>query len=518
MTLPAKGKLGAGRVLTILFLFTASLNVAVLLLTLGQPLADLHSFRQAQTAISVYWMLHGGPWLDYWTPVLGPPWSAPFEFPLFQWIVAALVKATGMPLDAAGRSVSWLWLIAGGLPAWQIARDLRLPRLSFPFFAILMLASPLYLFWGRAFMIETQALTLCLFFFLWGRRAIVDRAGGFALLAASAGLLAALTKITTCLPFFAALAVVALIELRRAGTVRKGAATCLCAALAMLPALVAFAAWNRHADALKAGNWIGTLLRSDAPRLVFWNFGSVGERLSSRMLEANLRALFDCFGLGAPALLLVVGILLARARPERRALGATAAFAALYALPWLVLTNLHIVHDYYQTANGLFALAAVAVALAAIAERGEQPIALFLCAALLASQLLRFATYQGAAIRALPAGGRDLAIARLLNRKTSPGDLTLIYGLDWSAFVPYYAERRARMEPSWTVPAEYRARLPAFGSISGSRVGAVVRCPSQLDGDAEALRSFSMLESESRRLRVGDCAIYLPRRGLSPSL
>ncbi len=68
-------------------------------------LIDRHSFRQTQTAISVRSMLDGGPWLAYETPVLGRPWSIPFEFPTYQWLVALTVLATHLPLDQAGRVV-----------------------------------------------------------------------------------------------------------------------------------------------------------------------------------------------------------------------------------------------------------------------------------------------------------------------------------------------------------------------------------------------------------------------------
>ena len=58
---------------------------------LNQPIADLHQFRQTQTAITAYWIWRGGPWLAYETPVLGYPWSIPYEFPIFQYLLAALL-------------------------------------------------------------------------------------------------------------------------------------------------------------------------------------------------------------------------------------------------------------------------------------------------------------------------------------------------------------------------------------------------------------------------------------------
>jgi hypothetical protein len=47
---------------------------------LDKPLLGPHSFRQTQTAISAFYMAQD-PWmfLDYITPVLGPPWKIPME-------------------------------------------------------------------------------------------------------------------------------------------------------------------------------------------------------------------------------------------------------------------------------------------------------------------------------------------------------------------------------------------------------------------------------------------------------
>src|SRR5688572_31609546 len=78
--------------------------VGFLLRTSASPLIDAHPFRQTQTAISVFHMMRGGPWLAYYTPVLGAPWAIPFEAPLYHWSVAAL--ATVFPLELSGRIAS----------------------------------------------------------------------------------------------------------------------------------------------------------------------------------------------------------------------------------------------------------------------------------------------------------------------------------------------------------------------------------------------------------------------------
>src|ERR1700730_19303248 len=64
--------------------------LVVLFLGIDKPLLDLHYFRQTQTALSAYWILKGGPWLAYETPVLGFPWAVPFEFPVYQLLAAGV--------------------------------------------------------------------------------------------------------------------------------------------------------------------------------------------------------------------------------------------------------------------------------------------------------------------------------------------------------------------------------------------------------------------------------------------
>ena len=128
---------------------------------LWQPLLDLHSFRQTQTALSAYWLLRGGPWLAYETPVLGAPWSIPFEFPLYQWIVA-IIATTGLPLDGAGRLVAFGFYLATLWPIYILFRAVGLGRIAFLSTGILFMTSPLYLFWSRTFLMESCSLVLFL--------------------------------------------------------------------------------------------------------------------------------------------------------------------------------------------------------------------------------------------------------------------------------------------------------------------------------------------------------------------
>ena len=124
----------------------------------GQLLSDVHAFRQTQTALTSYWFIHDGFRLDYETPVVGYPWSIPFEFPIYQFLAATITELTGARLDVVGRLLSFLFLTGCLLPARNVIRKLGLPSLAFYAFVALLFSSPIYLYWGRTFMVETAAL------------------------------------------------------------------------------------------------------------------------------------------------------------------------------------------------------------------------------------------------------------------------------------------------------------------------------------------------------------------------
>ena len=114
----------------IVALFAVALGFNGWAVSAGWKHANLpgHEFRQAQTAVSAYFIQQEHNFsLAYPTPVLGKPWSVPFEFPLYQSIVAGIAAASGLDLDAVGRFVSMMFLIACGWPAFAIRRRLELP-------------------------------------------------------------------------------------------------------------------------------------------------------------------------------------------------------------------------------------------------------------------------------------------------------------------------------------------------------------------------------------------------------
>jgi hypothetical protein len=126
-----------------------------------KPLLDLHAFRQTQTAISAYYMAEdSGMFFDYITPVLGKPWSVPMELPIYQWIVARWHNLSSMGLDQSGKAISIVLWLACIWPVWRLLGSLGQTNGQRCLTLVILYSSPLYLYWGRSFMIESTGLFL----------------------------------------------------------------------------------------------------------------------------------------------------------------------------------------------------------------------------------------------------------------------------------------------------------------------------------------------------------------------
>ena len=223
-----------------------------------------------------------------------------FEFPTFQLIVTAVTHVSNLNLDNAGRLVSWLFGMGCLLPLWRLSRSHAVD----PWIVgILYLFSPVYLYWGTCFLIETTSLFLCLMWLLaleWcydedlgsarhrhagqriarsgsatHREAWLDRVAFAALSFRSRrfrwtyvlilGALAAATKITTFLMF----AILGVLTGWSFGAVTA----------AVLPLILAIS-WNHATDLLKAQNPLSAWVMSSQPAQLRHNFGTLAQRLS----------------------------------------------------------------------------------------------------------------------------------------------------------------------------------------------------------------------------------------------
>ena len=461
----------------LLLLFALGLiPLGLFLVNPSQPLLEHDAFRQTQTALASYWLMHGGDFVRYLTPVLGYPWTLPMEFPLFQELVAFICTHTGLPLDFTGRLLSLVCFYAACLPIFVCLRPYGRPVLVVAI--ALFVTGPTDLFFSRAFLIETLATTLalaalcCYVLFLrvgkWGYLC------AFVLL----GTLAGLQKITTFLPVAGVCGLDCVrtqIRPLLRGQWREldlGAPACILASLA-LPII-----WTVYSDQVKHEGTLTQFLTSAA--LSNWNFGTLAQRLQWRSWQRIFLIRLILHG-GFALMVPVIGYAALRKQAIFNREAGLLLFSGL--LGPLVFFNLHYVHDYYQVGSLVFLACGTAIIAAPCLQGLWRTSRVYFAGLVVAIALVNLGllyNHYGPMIRGIPIQDAiAYNIAGYLKEHQAENDFSVIVGDDWNSTIPYYSERYAIMIPPW-VPWETRAAIVRNPTAyaGGRRIGSIVYCDS----------------------------------------
>jgi 4-amino-4-deoxy-L-arabinose transferase-like glycosyltransferase len=494
------------RYLTALCILSMGLSVYFITRGWNNPLLDGHPFRQTQTALAAYYFLSEGFRLDYLTPVFGAPWSVPFEFPTYQFVVAALVKVTGMPLDQTGRLVSIGFFYATGVPLFMLLGRLGVERVHRLVIVALLFASPLYLFWARTFLIETTALFFCLMGLWLGWRGIEDHAPWSLLAACAFAVLAALTEITTFgVYLIPTLAVIIVFGLRgrpaaRSWVVLAGAG------LVALP-LAAGMAWTDYTDGIKALNPLAGFARSEA--LTSWNFGTWQQKTSLEVWDRMGRVQVGIILGSLPAVLLLP----AAFWPRKRQTVSVLLLIAFLSGP-LLLTNLYYKHQYYFSANALLLLVLLGLAVSTLLEsRRLRLVGLLMVPLLLTGMFAKFWTFYMPLHRLTAAA--DMSYFKALRSLTAEDEVILIYGQDWDSMTAYYTGRKTLMDVG-SRPLSDQSIREAIENTGRQRITTMVVCGAKANDVAfikERTGYFGLVAMpyryfDLRRLSYGFCSVY----------
>ncbi len=478
---------------------------------IDNPALDHYNFRQTQTALSAYWLWHDGFRLVYETPVVGAPWAIPFEFPLYQWMVAFL-RMLGVPIDVGGRLVSFGFYVATLYPLWILNKALGLSRLTWVVVAALFLASPFYIFWARSVMIESAALFFGVLMLALLAQYFNDGRWRTLVFALIAGALGVLTKSTT-FPAYAFLGGLLILahafkDYRQGGWSSLDIRSLALAAGVLATALLIGFVWVSFTDSVKAQNPIGLRLTSSA--ISRHNFGTLDQRISAKLwLDVVLnRALPQIFGYG----LVIAGIAVLAGLFSRRYRLLVLAALAGFLVPFLVFSHLHIAHTYYQSANALLILIAAGLGIVAIVEFGRPLLAGVMGALILAGQLVYFHSEYAPVIRANRIKNPIYTIARAARDYVPENASLLVLGQDWSSSIAYYAERKSLTIPNWLRPDltdEILADPEKF--LGGQKLGGIVYCTYK-DKGGKGERYRAAVAGRELVAEAGLCRLFAPTR------
>ena len=409
----------------------------LLMISWPQPILDSFAFRQTQTAITAYWMANGGPLWAYETPVVGAPWSIPFELPLYQWGVAASSKLFALSIDHSGRLIAVAFFLGSALLIHRIALTLKRDRTLALLCAGVFLVSPQALFWGRAVMIESTALFFGLLFVLCMARFALTLGARWLVWASVAAIAAALVKVTTFFGFALVTCggLLWLLARDRKVALRRNLHVIAASAIPVLLALICLKLYLVQADGLKLQTIWGSSITSSS--LGTWNYGTMAQRLDPVFWRDIVfqRALTDAVG---SAWVYMIAAIAALAEKRTRAAAAILVFA--YFAPFMVFTNLYLVHDYYPYANVAFATSLVGLALWVAMQWRQGTWAVPICAAavvaLCACSAHRIQQHFVPLILQDMADNRAIKLARYLQATTPKDSTLLILGLDWASNMP----------------------------------------------------------------------------------
>lgn len=365
------------------------------LVTSGQAIVDFYAFRQAQTAISSEYLFENGVnFINYQTPVLGKPWSIPFEFPIYQAIVKIISSSTNQFLAQTGRITNSASILFSALICISMLSLNRIKELYIIIFSALVATSYTYMYYGRSFLIDGTALlftTLTTFFYIKLRANDNYEDNGIFSQRIFSGLglvfifgtclsLGMLTKATTTLPLIGFIAIdqifLNLKMLFKQTYNPKILISGLLFAVTSIISIVVTKAWIDHADYLKSLNINANFIISK--NLTAWNYGSLNERLEPQHWLTIFSGTEQLTARILLPLLITSSVLIANylssihknSKFQRKIYLANLGFFMYVSSP-LIFFNLYLVHEYYSLANLIFGYLSLSASLNLIVDHAK---------------------------------------------------------------------------------------------------------------------------------------------------
>lgn len=440
-----------------------------------------HEFRQAQTALVSYYIDHEDNFsLRYETPLFGKPWVAlPLEVPFYEWSVVLVKRATHVSYHEAARAVT-LACFYLTLPAcYLLLGCFHLPSRRRLLILTLLLACPVYIFYSRAFLMESMEVMACAWFLFGFVRMMDTRKPIWLLLATVAGLLGSLIKNTTfavwLLPAAGYTAWLMWRDFRAKAGVGALARTAAWGLGGVLIPLAALKWWLRFSDAIKEAH-VGTSVFT-SKNLSTGNFGLLN--FASRFSADTWRTLGVRWSEAIMPPWLILLALVAGAAAFSKYRWRIVAVTAVFFGAQLLFPFAYAYQDYYFYACTTFVLAALGFALVGLIEsRAPRWLCMLAVVALVGAELRTYWTGYRVGQVIVSNGGSGLTDC--LRDITSKKCVIVVAGADWAAMIPYYTQRKALMiRNGLDTDADYLNR--AFATLDDEDVEAVLAIGPQRD-------------------------------------
>jgi hypothetical protein len=429
--------------------FLAFLAVVVRLRNLDSPITGSYTFRTTQTAWGIRSVANGAlsPF-SVETPILGPPWKIPFEFPLYQMIAGFLSRFSGLSVEASGRLVSITFFVLSGYVLYRICRMFFSVGVSLLVYAIFLFNSH-NLEYGSSVLIEYCAVFFSLAGFFFALNYCQSFLRKHLFLFLILGSIAALIKITTSVIWIVLGTCGALFIYRL--KVRNAVVLGSVALASHIPAML----WTHWADTQKSKTFYTEWLTSS--NLQNWNFGTAVQRLNyTEWHRSMIQTLFPSV-LGSSLILVSLVIASLSFAKERKL---SVVFLGLFIAGPMVFTNLYFVHGYYWTAILPALLLLIAPALETISHTLQKllhyspnrsiTLGLMAGVALVLSSWFTVdgARYLNVLVKpgSLSYNGDEFRVAaEEIQALTSVQDKLLVIGSGWDPRLLYFSNRRGLM-------------------------------------------------------------------------
>ena len=433
-----------------------------------------HEFRQTQTAITSYYIDQQDNFsLLYETPIVGKPWvSILMEVPIYEWAVVGLSRLAHVPHVVAARTISLacfylmlpaLYLLLGRL---GLAAPRRLLVLA------LTLVCPLYIFYSRAFLMDSMELMCCAWFLFGFVRMMDRRRWQWFVLTMVAGTGAALVKSATLAVWLWPPALYTGWLLGRDLRSRAGwaapAETAFWAVAGVIVPLGALRWWIALTDPLKVAHASAWIFTSENLSLGNWGLTDLHARFSPPVW----RILAGRWGEGIMPSWLLLTLVGAGLLFLPKVRWPALAMAGMFFWAQLLFPYAYAYQDYYFYSCAVFLAAALGFFLSGLLDsRLPRWLVWPLLAVPFAAQI---ATYRGNYYpQQLVKSDGGFAFTTALRDFLPKDSVIIVVGADWSAIVPYYAQRKALMVRNGLEFNQAYLRR-AFADLADEEVSALV--------------------------------------------